>query len=236
MPRTDAQEAIIKHALGGVYRAAEEWEVMSGDWLGTAPEYFTSTLVAQHLSRKLKSSWITLEWGTKGTLAAARSVPKRGRTHKSLDGSKRFDLVVFYGSTGKPRAAIEVKTRVATADISLSKDFDRLLTSVSEVRSGSCLSLGLQLVYLEAGPKERGDETPGERVIRWAKEIEDWAMDRFSAVRNRLPSISLELQRGPVMHAENPVDGAFGAMAIILSNARRRALTSASEPVDPHAA
>ncbi len=236
MPRTDAQASIVRHALAGVYCAAEEWEEMSGEWLWTAPEYFTSTVVAQHLSRNLENSWITLEWGTKGTLAAARSVPKPGRAHKSLDGSKRFDLVVFYGSSERPRAAIEVKTRVATFETSLAKDFDRLLTSVSEVHRGSCLSLGLQLVYLESGPIGRGKKTPIMQVESWSNEIQHLAKKRFDTVRHRHPSVSLEMTRGQVKHPENPNAGAFMAMAISLANARpRSAVTSTPEPGVPPA-
>lgn len=40
MPRGDSRQAIVDSAMQGIYKAAKEWESMSGLWLEAAPEYF----------------------------------------------------------------------------------------------------------------------------------------------------------------------------------------------------
>ena len=189
---------------------------MSGEWLWEAPEYFTSSVVAQNIHKNCKSTYVCLEWNIGVTLQDARSAPKRGRPHKSLSGAKRFDLVLFYGSTGRPRAVVEVKHRLINNDITLSKDFDRLRRAVGEVNLGSSLSLGCLVVYLECGVPQRRDACSKDRIERKQRELGDWAKGRLSGGSD---GVELKVRLGEVVYDEN---GAYGAVIVSLFNPKKR--------------
>jgi len=223
MPKSDSRSTIVASAKRGVYLAAEEWESMSGLWLWAAPEYFATTRIAQCLAAELKSAYICLEWNIKETLGDARSNPKRGRPANALNGSKRFDVVVYYGQTGRPRAAIEVKHRFVNCDATLSKDFNRLMMAIAEVQDGSSLSLGCLVVYLEEGPVSRKDLSPAERIRRKQSVIRQWAKEQREASPKFSEHVKLSVDLGEIVSDSNDdFSGAYGCVVITLQHVRKR--------------
>ncbi|MBK9496088.1 MAG: hypothetical protein IPO08_16545 [Xanthomonadales bacterium] len=223
MPRGDSRQAIVDSAMQGIYKAAEEWEKMSGLWLEAAPEYFATTRIAQGLAGQLKSAYICLEWNIRETLEDARQKPKRGRPPVAMNGGKRFDVVVYYGQTGRPRAAIEVKHRFASCSATLSKDFRRLAMATADVQAGSSLSLGCLVVYLEQGPVSRKDATPADRIRRKQESIRRWADERLADTPGVAESVKLRVHFGEVeSDTDDAFSGAYACVIIALESIRKR--------------
>lgn len=196
---------------------------MSGMWLEAAPEYFATTHIAKGLARQLKSAYISLEWNIKETLDEARQKPKRGRPPMAINGSKRFDVVVYYGQTGRPRAAIEVKHRFASCSTTLSKDFGRLAMATADVQAGSSLSLGCLVVYLEQGPVSRKDATPADRIRRKQESIRRWAVERLAETPGVAEAVKLSVHLGEVKSdTDDAFSGAYACVIIALESIRKR--------------
>jgi hypothetical protein len=217
MPRGDPRSAIAESVTKGIIKAASSWEKMSGESLASAPESYTSAVVAQTLFASLTKSYVCLEWGTALTLREARKSPKRGRPRKRLDGNKRFDLVVFY-QNGRARCAIEIKHLVNNGaklkynKHALNNDLKRLQDAISEREGGnSSLAQGCLGIYLECGTPTRGDKTPKERIERWIDKIIEMAEAALeSSGQNATMRSNSEIGGG------NGSDGAYAALVIDL--------------------
>jgi hypothetical protein len=217
MPRGDPRSAIAESVTKGIIKAASSWEKMSGESLASAPESYTSAVVAQTLFASLTKSYVCLEWGTALTLREARKSPKRGRERKRLDGNKRFDLVVFY-QNGRARCAIEIKhlvnngAKLKYSKHALNNDLKRLQDAISEREGGeSSLAQGCLGIYLECGTPTRGDKTPKKRIERWIDEIRKMAKEtRERSGQNAKMQLHRKIVGG------NSSDGAYGALVIDL--------------------
>jgi hypothetical protein len=227
MPKGDSRDAIASAVTTGIMKAASSWESMSGEALSHAPEYYTSAVIAQTLSKSLEKSWICLEWGTALTLREARHVPKRGRPRTRLDGSKRFDLVVFYQDS-RPRSVIEVKHLISNGvknrfnKQGLHSDFSRVAHAVAERSSAkSSLAQGCLAIYLECGETTRRDGSAKERIVRWMDELETWARENISNFANHRPLVFTHRR---VKETEG-AGGAYGAFVIDLRVPKRRTST-----------
>lgn len=152
--------------MGGIERAFTQYLRMSGEWLDDAPEYFVVSKIADELCRKVSKGWITMEWPVRGTMRDARS-KVRGRPHEALRTRGRFDVVVYWKTNGKPRAALEVKHPIWANTRLLDRDAIRLcraLCGPNGSRKG--LQFGMLGYYASSSHPHRKDRNPTARLKR----------------------------------------------------------------------
>lgn len=120
---------IIKYLISGAEKACLEYIEMSGRKSpGFAPESFIQGGAAREL-KKLAGTRVVLEESVAETYSAA-TPPTPGRT-KNAVSKGRYDIVAYWKS-GKPRAAIEVKSPVnAMVKQKFTKDFNRLIETMN---------------------------------------------------------------------------------------------------------
>lgn len=120
---------IIKYLISGAEKACLEYIELSGRQSpGFAPESFIQAGAAREL-KKLAGTRVVLEESVAETYSAAHP-PTPGRA-KSAVSKGRYDIVAYWKS-GKPRAAIEVKSPVnAMVQQKFAKDFNRLIETMN---------------------------------------------------------------------------------------------------------
>lgn len=120
---------IISKLINGAEKACLEYIEMSGRASpGFAPESFIQAGAARALNR-LEGTRVVLEESVAETYNSA-TPPKPGPT-KTAVSKGRYDIVAYWRS-GKPRAAIEVKSPVnALVKQKFGKDFNRLIETMS---------------------------------------------------------------------------------------------------------
>jgi len=120
---------IITNLINGAERACLEYIEMSGRQSpGFAPESFIQAGAAREL-KKLAGTRVVLEESVAETYNAA-TPPTPGRVNSAVSKG-RYDIVAYWKS-GKPRAAIEVKSPVnVMAKQKFAKDFNRLVETMN---------------------------------------------------------------------------------------------------------
>jgi hypothetical protein len=120
---------IISNLINGAGKACLEYIEMSGRASpGFAPESFIQAGAARAL-KKLEGTHVVLEESVAKTYNSA-TPPKPGPTRSAVSKG-RYDIVAYWKS-GKPRAAIEVKSPVnALAKQKFDKDFNRLIETMN---------------------------------------------------------------------------------------------------------
>lgn len=120
---------MIANLIRGAEKACREYIAMSGlHSPGLAPESFIQAGAARELA-KIGQTWVVLEGSVADTFNAARPVTP-GRV-KAVVSKGRYDIVAYWQS-GKPRAAIEVKSPVnAMVRQKFDKDFTRLIETMN---------------------------------------------------------------------------------------------------------
>lgn len=137
-----------------VEKAHREYHKMSGGyWLSQAPEYFTTTRLAQALKSHTNITYIDLEYNVRDAMNIC-GARQRGRPKKSLRINGRFDLMLWgkridNDGANLPLAPIEVKVR-AWQKKNICSDFSRLAQALRG-NSASSLEFSMLALYLSDG-------------------------------------------------------------------------------------
>ena len=117
---------------------------------------------------------MTLESGIQRALKSAKAVA-RGRKAKILNGTKRFDLLVW-NHNETPRVAIEVKSPVYNLTNGLSKDVDRLKRTLLIKKDKSSLKYAVLAMYARVPLPKKNHARPRN----WLAEKMEKFSERFT--------------------------------------------------------
>lgn len=137
-------EDVIAASLKGIVVAQKSYEEWSGEWLWSAPEYFSTVYVAREIGKKSAPKYITLENSASSAIKDA-GAKGRGKLHSAIRANGRFDILLWW-SNGKPRAPIEVKCQVTKID-KISADVKRISKVLHRKKSQSSINFGVIVFY-----------------------------------------------------------------------------------------
>jgi hypothetical protein len=168
MPKSTPKNIFIKKILEGIEKSYNKYGQYSGDWLDKAPEYFVTCCIAENCS-KLKT-WVTLETPTKTVLKLSNS-KKKGRPRNNLRIYGRIDIVLWWSANGSPRAVIEVKHPVYTANhTSLKSDIERICCVLTNSNEHT-IKFGGVAVYISSNSPKRKDANATRKIKRKLMEL-----------------------------------------------------------------
>lgn len=150
--------------LGGIKKAQQDYEKMSGLWVWQGAEYWITSYVARALWKIYGDKSVVVEGDSNSTLDAAGR--KRGRTPK-IAKNKRYDIVLYF-KHGKPRAVVEIKVQAASK-MSIETDIKRVIAAVKK----SKLRFGAVGYYW--AEDSGSQKSANEKVIGYAKGLEERA-------------------------------------------------------------
>ena len=173
MSAASSRALIRRGVLKGISNAYSSYRKMAGDPLHEAPEFFLAAHIAEELKQKAKPCWITLESRIEEILKVAGAKGK-GRAAKVVSYKGKFDIVLWYGVKGIPRAVIEVKHPVNVTSASrIDKDVERICRVVRTSKSkGGSLKFGIFAFYTRASDPKVKDKNATARIRRRLKPIE----------------------------------------------------------------
>jgi hypothetical protein len=148
-----SEDAILMAGLKAIKKAHNEYENMCGSWLWEAPEYFTTTVMAQSLVKLMDGESLTLENSVKDIIKDAGGI-NRGKIPTKMRSNGRADITIWRANT-TPRAVIEIKTAHPSNSLSLfQKDIDRIIAMLNSKSKENSLSFGLIYFYLSKKAKK----------------------------------------------------------------------------------
>ncbi|MBN9368941.1 MAG: hypothetical protein J0H59_18200 [Comamonadaceae bacterium] len=193
-------EVLIQASLKGVARAQQEYEALSGEWLWRAPEYYSSTCIAQEILKLPHAKYLTMENGTKSAITEAGS-RGRGRLHSSIRG--RFDMLLWWAD-GTPRAPIEVKRHVLNFK-TIEKDALRIEKVLNRGNNENSIRFGAIVFYTSARPGKK--TTAKEKIENAFTRIEGDAKNLLG------DSCNIRLHPSPVETVE---DSAWAGAVLLI--------------------
>lgn len=209
----------------GIEASFKEWEEMSGEWLRTAPEYFLTVKVAQHLRKVIPSERRTLlmEPQVSNVLDTAGGV-QCGPKAKHLRIGGRMDIVLGHGN-GKPRVVIEVKNGIyLRIGHGVRADLHRLCQALLHGKQHTQLYSGILAIFTSIKPpRTRRDPTARAYLERrWLREyrplLQSWA---WAGEKRGQYEKSLGINVGLRIH-ERVHAGETHAWAVVVVRVRRK--------------
>ena len=168
MSRSSSRQQIGNAVIRAIEKSFEVHYAMSEDWLDYAPEYFVSVRIAEELAKKAHKSYVTMEYPVRDCINDA-DIAIRGRPHRELRRNGRFDVVLWWRSTERPRAAIEVKHPVWSDPSLLDADAKRLCRVLAD---GKGLQFAMLAYYCSSEKPRRKHTSATARIKARAQRIE----------------------------------------------------------------
>ncbi len=209
----------------GIEAAFREWEEMSGEWLWTAPEYFSTVKVAQHLRKVIPASQRTLlmEPQVGQVLESAGGVQcGRKAAHLRVDG--RLDIVLGHGN-GTPRVVIELKngSYLRMGD-GVRADLHRLCQALLHGKHHTQLHAGVLGLFTSTRPPRTKRDATARAYLerRWLLEyrpmLQSW---RWAREKRAQYARNLRIEVGLRIH-EREHDGETHAWAVVVVRINRK--------------
>jgi len=162
MPGPTSAHMLVSAMIKGGEKAVKDFSAISGDeWFGEAPEYVLTTYACGGL-RNIENSSALFEVSV-GEMRSAAGAIRRGRPaeHERLNG--RIDFVIYWANQ-LPRAAIEVKSPIWSADKArLVPDFVELCRALLACSSSSLQFCGF-VFYASVDEPERKHKNTKQRL------------------------------------------------------------------------
>lgn len=206
-PAADLVNTLVS---GGEKAFKAFFSLSNGAWLDHAPEYFlTSHAAAAFHGSEKTSAW--LEASVSETRAEATAI-NRGRPHPEERRNGRYDIVLYWAN-GTPRAAVEVKSPLWSADVArLEPDFSRLCKTLAAA-SDSTFQFCAFLYYASVAEPERIHSNARQRMLKMLKRIDGHASEK--AMEHGLTMVPI---RGRI-HPGGDDDGAWVVAANVFVRA-----------------
>ncbi len=210
MSAASSQISVRDAILKGIENAYSRYDQLAGDSLEHAPEYYVTVQIAEALSRGARPCSVTLESNVKRILGEA-GAKKPGRYKDVARIRGRFDIVLWYGNTGQPRAVVEVKHPLFVAvEGKINSDVERicwLLARSKEV--GGSLRIGYFAFFSFAKPPKQGDSSARARIKRRLQTI----TSHCKSIANKY-GCSAVLRSGPI-HGVGDEGKAWAANTVV---------------------
>ncbi len=224
---TDLVPILVAQGIEGAFH---EWLDMTGKLLRTAPEYFVTVKVAQHLCAEIPAEQRTLlmEHEVSSVLRSAGGV-QRGPASKHLRAGGRMDLVLGRAD-GRPRVVIELKNGLyLQMNQGVRADLHRLCHALLQGKNNTHLHSGLLAFFTSTRPPLTKRDSTARAYLRrrWLTEfrplLQDW---RWAGNKHSHYEKNLRINVGIRLHDLGP-RGDKGAWAVVVVRVRR--LTAAEQ-------
>lgn len=208
----------------GIESAFHEWLDMTGKLLRTAPEYFVTVKVAQHLCQVVPAEQRTLlmEHEVSSVLASAGGV-QRGPASKHLRLGGRMDLVLGRAN-GRPRVVIELKNGLyLQMSLGVRADLHRLCQALLRGKNDTHLHAGVLAFFTSTRPPRTKRDLSARAYLkrRWLTDflplLREW---KWAGDKRHQYEESLRIDVGIRLHDLDP-RGDKGAWAVVVVRIRR---------------